>query len=115
MEVIRILSERLENLLVDCNAHIRARECFEVLLKAGITEEQIEETFVIHNESELFPYDFKLKMLEYISEIWNQLETASNAFSVSDMKKRIKHCKNPMEKNRLEKELNSLYKERKHK
>lgn len=36
---------------------------------------------------------------------------ASN--TVSSLKKRIKHCKNPMEKKNLERQLNGLYKERK--
>lgn len=33
--------------------------------------------------------------------------------SISSLKKRIKYCKNPMEKKNLEKELNALYKSRK--
>lgn len=33
--------------------------------------------------------------------------------TVSSLKKRIKHCKNPMEKKNLERQLNGLYKERK--
>lgn len=32
---------------------------------------------------------------------------------ISSLKKRIKHCKNHMEKQRLQKELNALYKEQK--
>ena len=39
-----------------------------------------------------------------------------NKFSkdnVSSLKKRIKYCKNPMEKKKLQKELNALYKEQK--
>ena len=34
---------------------------------------------------------------------------------ISSLKKRIKHCKNHMEKQRLQKELNALYKEQKRK
>ena len=33
--------------------------------------------------------------------------------TIPNLKKRIKYCKNPMEKKRLEKELNGLYKENK--
>ena len=33
--------------------------------------------------------------------------------TVSSLKKKIKHCKNPMEKKNLERQLNGLYKERK--
>lgn len=32
---------------------------------------------------------------------------------ISTLKKRIKYCKNPMEKKKLEQELNALYKEQK--
>lgn len=32
---------------------------------------------------------------------------------ISSLKKRIKHCKNPMEKKKLQQELNALYKEQK--
>ncbi len=39
----------------------------------------------------------------------------SNKHDISDLKKRIKYCKNSMEKKRLEQELNLLYKKRKRK
>ena len=34
---------------------------------------------------------------------------------ISSLKKRIKYCKNPMEKKKLQQELNALYKEQKRK
>lgn len=37
----------------------------------------------------------------------------SNKDAISGLKKRIKYCKNPMEKKKLQQELNALYKERK--
>lgn len=37
----------------------------------------------------------------------------SSDITVSQLKKQIKHCKNPLEKRSLEKQLNRLYKERK--
>lgn len=43
----------------------------------------------------------------------NHNENCSNKDNISNIKKRIKYCKNPMEKKKLEQELNLLYKERK--
>ena len=45
------------------------------------------------------------KLLETINEPPKQ--------EISTLKKRIKYCKNPMEKKKLEQELNALYKEHK--
>lgn len=41
------------------------------------------------------------------------VEQVPSSNTVSSLKKRIKHCKNPMEKKDLERQLNRLYKERK--
>lgn len=41
------------------------------------------------------------------------VEQVHSSNTVSSLKKRIKHCKNPMEKKDLERQLNGVYKERK--
>ena len=46
------------------------------------------------------------KQIEYEVNLWSEQ-------SPSILKKRIKYCKNPMEKKKLEQELNDLYKEHK--
>ena len=46
------------------------------------------------------------KQIEYEVNLWSKQ-------SPSILKKRIKYCKNPMEKKKLEQELNDLYKEHK--
>ena len=46
------------------------------------------------------------KQIEYEVNLWSEQ-------SPSILKKRIKYCKNPMEKKKLEQELNALYKEQK--
>ena len=46
------------------------------------------------------------KQIEYEMNLWSKQ-------SPSILKKRIKYCKNPMEKKKLEQELNDLYKEHK--
>ena len=49
---------------------------------------------------------------------WNDILKDSNIYQyksddISALKKRIKYCKNPMEKKKLEQELNLLYKKKK--
>lgn len=46
------------------------------------------------------------KQIGYKMNLWSEQ-------SPSILKKRIKYCKNPMEKKKLEQELNALYKEQK--
>ena len=46
------------------------------------------------------------KQIGYEVNLWSEQ-------SPSILKKRIKYCKNPMEKKKLEQELNALYKEHK--
>lgn len=67
-------------------------------------------------------YDIKLRELlesmrtypslsEVLAEICNEVQSKQD--TISSLKKRIKYCKNPLEKKNLEKELNDLYKNRK--
>lgn len=49
------------------------------------------------------------------NEGYYQKPKLSLDITVSKLKKQIKHCKNPLEKRNLEKQLNGLYKERKKK
>lgn len=69
-------------------------------------------------------YDMKLKELldsmrtylslsEALDEICNEVQSKQD--TISSLKKRIKYCKNPIEKKNLERELNDLYKKRKRK
>lgn len=51
------------------------------------------------------------KLLEQMSELCN--EDSLPQPDISSLKKRIKYCKNPMEKKKLQQELNALYKEHK--
>lgn len=48
---------------------------------------------------------------EVLDEICNEVQSKQD--TISSLKKRIKYCKNPLEKKNLEKELNDLYKNRK--
>ena len=52
----------------------------------------------------------KYAVEELNKQIWYEVNLWSKQ-SPSILKKRIKYCKNPMEKKKLEQELNTLYKE----
>ena len=54
----------------------------------------------------------KYAVEELNKQIWDEVNLWSKQ-SPSILKKRIKYCKNPMEKKKLEQELNALYKEHK--
>ena len=51
-----------------------------------------------------------MSLVEYLKTIDGSFKPVE---TVSSLKKRIKHCKNPMEKKNLERQLNQLYKEMK--
>lgn len=53
----------------------------------------------------------ELGIIKTLSEI-NEYEDNLN-LNISKLKKRIKYCKNPLEKQSLQRELNNLYKKRK--
>lgn len=49
-----------------------------------------------------------------LAKLWMSCnEVQSKQDTISSLKKRIKYCKNPIEKKNLERELNDLYKKRK--
>ena len=50
-------------------------------------------------------------LLEKMSDLYNNDLLPQQ--DISSLKKRIKYCKNPMEKKKLQQELNALYKEQK--
>ena len=85
----------------------------------------IEKTMGIKQDDIFYDdYDMKLKELlesmrtypslsEVLDEICNEVQSKQD--TISSLKKRIKYCKNPIEKKNLERELNDLYKKRKRK
>lgn len=54
--------------------------------------------------------------LEELNKMFSEIDTEIiDTESISNLKKRIRYCKNPMERKQLEQELNVLYKEQKRK
>lgn len=57
--------------------------------------------------------DFK-PLIEILKNLSKACEHEYNPnFNISQLKKRIKYCRNPLEKQSLQRELNNLYKKRK--
>ena len=74
----------------------------------GMSIEEYANKLIYFNDGTAFP---TCELLEKMSDLLNQ-ESPSQP-DISSLKKRIKYCKNPMEKKKLQQELNVLYKEQK--
>ena len=74
----------------------------------GMSIEEYANKLIYFNDGTAFP---TYELLEKMSDLLNQ-ESPSQP-DISSLKKRIKYCKNPMEKKMLQQELNALYKEQK--
>lgn len=81
----------------------------QLLVMSQIIQEQSK--IEILNES---VYNSKESLEDSLQEL-SDLATDSDDFSsnISDLKKRIKYCKNPLERKNLERKLNTVYKEMK--
>jgi len=69
----------------------------------GETDEQMEDAIIaaLNNVPDIVP-------LSGLSEVFdNMIETQ---YDISSLKKQIKHCKNPLQKKHLERQLNDAYK-----
>ena len=57
----------------------------------------------------------ELRLSELEEELHKEMisdETGNQNLNISQLKKRIKYCRNPLEKQSLQRELNNLYKKR---
>lgn len=73
-----------------------------------ISVEEYENQLIYFNDGSAFP---TYELLEKMSDLYNNDLLPQS--DISSLKKRIKYCKNPMEKKQLQQELNALYKEQK--
>ena len=73
-----------------------------------ISVEEYENQLIYFNDGSAFP---TCELLEKMSDLCNNDLLPQP--DISSLKKRIKYCKNPMEKKKLQQELNALYKEQK--
>lgn len=74
----------------------------------GMSVEEYENQLIYFNNGSAFP---TCELLEKMSDLYNNDLLLQP--DISSLKKRIKYCKNPMEKKQLQQELNALYKEQK--
>ena len=74
----------------------------------GMSVEEYSNQLIYFNDGAAFP---PCELLEKMSDLYNN-DLLSQP-DIPSLKKRIKYCKNPMEKKKLQQELNALYKEQK--
>ena len=74
----------------------------------GMSVEEYSNQLIYFNDGSAFP---TCELLEKMSDLYNNDLLPQQ--DISSLKKRIKYCKNPMEKKKLQQELNALYKEQK--
>lgn len=74
----------------------------------GMSVEEYSNQLIYFNDGSAFP---TCELLEKMSDLYNN-DLLSQP-DIPSLKKRIKYCKNPMEKKKLLQELNALYKEQK--
>lgn len=76
----------------------------------GMSVEEYSNQLIYFNDGSAFP---TCELLEKMSDLYNNNLLPQPDIDISSLKKRIKYCKNPMEKKKLQQELNALYKEQK--
>ena len=74
----------------------------------GMSVEEYSNQLIYFNDGSAFT---TCELLEKMSDLYNNDLLSQQ--DISSLKKRIKYCKNPMEKKKLQQELNALYKEQK--
>lgn len=75
----------------------------------GMSVEEYSNQLIYFNDGSAFP---TCELLEKMSDLYNN-DLLPQKEDISSLKKRIKYCKNPMGKKKLQQELNALYKEQK--
>ena len=116
-EQIKTVASKNPQILACGNAHNIAtamRKISEQLYKSEadyIDRKMREELGIIDIESEISALSETVSFMSIIDE--SEFEIPKQ--DISSLKKRIKHCKNHMERQNLQRELNALYKEQKRK
>ena len=101
------VSSALKRLIELCRYEEESLQAMKNMSDAlGMSIEEYANKLIYFNDGTAFP---TYELLEKMSDLLNQ-ESHSQP-DISSLKKRIKYCKNPMEKKKLQQELNALYKE----
>ena len=102
------VSSALKRLIELCRREESLQAMKNMADALGMSIEEYANKLIYFNDGTAFP---TCELLEKMSDLLNQ-ESHSQP-DISSLKKRIKYCKNPMEKKMLQQELNALYKEQK--
>ena len=103
------VSKLLKNILERIRQEEESFQAIKNMADAlGMSIEEYENHLIYFNDGSAFP---TCELLEKMSDLYNGDLIPQP--DISSLKKRIKYCKNPMEKKKLQQELNALYKEQK--
>lgn len=103
------VSSELKRLIELCRYEEESLQAMKNMADAfGMSIEECANNLIYFNDGTAFP---TCELLEKMSDLWNKDLLLQP--DISSLKKRIKYCKNPMEKKKLQQELNALYKEQK--
>lgn len=95
------------------NALMFAVECFGTIPNKDCIIEAVSKINKIREDAGLLEVINPFS-LENMSELFKELSTIDDIKpNIPELKKRIKYCRNPMEKKKLQRELNQAYKEQK--
>lgn len=113
-EIINAATNAVTNALIVGKQMDKIGKMMSVIIEARIQNELEQEYKDLKVESQGDWLEDLLKTVKE-SDLLEDLAVVSEPpkQDISTLKKRIKYCKNPMEKKKLEQELNALYKEHK--
>lgn len=113
-EIINAATNAVTNALIVGKQMDKIGKMMSVIIEARIQNELEKEYKDLKVESQGDWLEDLLKTVKE-SDLLEDLAVVSEPpkQDISTLKKRIKYCKNPMEKKKLEQELNALYKEQK--
>lgn len=113
-EIINAATNAVTNALIVDKQMDKIGKMMSVIIEARIQNELEKEYKDLKVESQGDWLEDLLKTVKE-SDLLEDLAVVSEPpkQDISTLKKRIKYCKNPMEKKKLEQELNALYKEQK--
>ena len=112
---MKMIAEKIPTVAI-CGMGKPINNLAKEIIKAEEEYIKMEQMKVLGLNEEILNCRSALTLLEELNKMFSEIDTEIiDTESISNLKKRIKYCKNPMEQKQLEQRLNVLYKEQKRK
>lgn len=112
---MKMIAEKIPTVAI-CGMGKSINNLAKEIIKAEEEYIKMEQMKVLGLNEEILNCRSALTLLEELNKMFSEIDTEIiDTQSISNLKKRIKYCKNPMERKQLEQRLNVLYKEQKRK